>query len=1143
MGDEYYKESRIALSDYELKEWSSLHNHSDRSVMDGLSSPEDMILKAKEKGITSIAITDHGHMHAVSDFYIHGKKHGVKAILGMEAYAIDDIAQWTKDREAYADDKDRVKKDETVDEDATNLAGDMEGRRKSLYRKGHLVMLAQNKKGLENLFNISHLAHKEGFYMKPRVDKKMVDSMSEGIICSSACMGGVVANKCWAFKNGDAEWKEVVAEAESWREILKDRFFLELQFNEHDSQRFINDCILKVHKETGIPLTVTGDAHYINPDEWEAQELLYLLRSQKTMMTKGDKWDFQVKQLYIKSAQEMWETYEKFGGTADAKLVRQAFENTLLIDSMIDSFEPDIHQRLPSLADPNPFKKLGEMSITRLKELNLHTNKEYCERLMHELKLIKDKGFANYFIIMRDIIWKAKEQMLVGPGRGSAAGSLVCYLNGITNLDPITHGLLFERFINPDRIELPDIDTDFQDTDVARELLREMFGEDNVACISTYNTFNIKGLLKDVGRVFDIDHREINIANKKIEAEMKVLYKGQDKSTIVITLESIEGCSPTYRDLVNTYPQIGKHMRMLYGKNRHIGRHACGVVIGDNLPREMPVFKTKGILQTSYTMGIINKNVETMGFVKFDLLGLSTLNVIDHALKLIEERTEFSYAEALEMIDPLHMDLDDPRVLKTVFEEGSFTGIFQFTSSGIRKLAMKIKPDCFNDVSAVCALYRPGPLGSGMDKLYADYKHNPETIEYMHPLMEDILRETHGCLVYQEQMLRTGMLVGKLSLKDTNRLRKLLLKKDKSKKDDYLEKEKKYLLDEFVKGCVENGMTKAKGVELWGMLEKFGGYGFNAAHAKAYTLVTMQTAWLRTYYPLEYFCAVLTHGKADEFQSYVDDIKRQGFNILPIDINKSREAHIIEGDSIRLAFNSASGVGDKAALKIVKFRPYTNFRDFLYRHGGNKTATVPLIKVGAFKSLEDNVAILEQRYDLFISNPKMKLKKNRDEFERQYFDIKDIPEHPMAKLVEYENELLGFSLSGSPFEILGRDIKIKELTDVGMLTDYESFIKSEAVVAVIPVIVKNINERAQRNGRMFAFMKFGDKNGSEFEAPAFANIWKWIKPKAAKGNVYLLTVNRKIDEDRRSLLVGKPGFAHTQYSSQGYLINVDDFDE
>lgn len=1122
------------------KEFSSLHNHSHFSFLDGISRPEDMVIAAKERGLKSIALTDHGNMHGIADFYLHGKKHDVKTIFGIEAYAIDSLKNWARDKEQLETDRElakRIKKLESIDEDATNL--NLKDRQKSLYKKGHLVLLAQNQKGLENLYKLTHLSYKYGMYMKPRMDKQMLSNHSEGLVSTSACMGGVVANRCWAFKNGYGTWADVIKEAEEFREIFGSRFFLELQFNESDSQRFINDCIIKVHKETGIPLSAAADAHYINKDDWSAQEILYMLRSNVSMETRPDDWDFNIKQLYIKSPSEMWDAVLRFGGDIDLRLARDAFENTLLVDSMISDFEPDTHERLPTLGIENPFKALGNVAIARMKELNLDQDEEYRDRFMHEMRLIKEKGFGSYFLIMKDIIDKAKKEMLVGPGRGSAAGSLVCYLCGITNLDPIKHGLLFERFINPSRVELPDVDTDFQDTDRAREMLREMFGEDNVACISTYGTFQIKGLLKDVGRVYDIDHKEINQANKKIQAELRVLHgKGQDKSTIDIKYEDVKRVSKTFRALVDKYPVIADAIPKLYGHNRHIGRHACGLIIGDNLPAEMPVFRNKGVLQTSFTDGIVSKQCQAMGFVKFDILSLSTLSVIDEALKMISQRHDMTYSEAYHMIDPTYMDANDMIVISKVFIEGNFTGIFQFTNKGIRKVSMNIKPDCFNDVSAVGALYRPGPLGSGMHKLYAENKHNPAGIEYVHPIMEDIMSETYGCLVYQEQMLNIGHRLGKLPMTHVNRLRKLFLKKDKSKKDDFLQKEKKELNSIFVAGCIENGLTKDKAQGLWDMFEHFGGYGFNASHAKCYGMVTMQTAFLRTYYPLEFFTALLIHGKSDDLQTYVDDIKTQGFKVLPVDINKSSTKHAIENGKIRLAFSSVLGVGAAAVKKIVDNQPYDDLKDYLFKTGGGKTATVPLIKVGAFMKTDD-VALSELRYnDIWLEKPKLRLKKNRAEFNALYSSAECEPHH-LGMLVQYENELLGFNLRGSPFKLFDRDTKIEAMHSEGMVMDFEEFVKSDKTQCVIPVIMKEIKERAQRNGPMMSFLKFGDRTGKEFDSVCFATIWKYLVKRAVKGNIYLVTFNRKLDEPQ-NLVTGKPGWNQSAYSAQEAMINLDE---
>jgi len=948
-------------------------------------------------------------------------------------------------------------------------------------------------------------------------------------------------------------------------------------------------------------------------------------------------------------------------------------------------------------------------------------------------------------------------------------------------------------------------------------MLRDMFGEDNVACISTYGTFQIKGLLKDVGRVYDIDHKEINQLNKRIDSELKILYKDQDKSTIVIKYEDIVRVSPTYRAFIEKYEDgIAGNIKKLYGLNRHIGRHACGLVIGDDLPSEMAVFQNRGILQTSFTQGIINKHVEEMGFVKFDLLSLSTLNIIDKALTLIAERHDMTYNTVKKKVDPTFMDADDMNVMKTVFWDGNFTGIFQCTSKGMQKLAMRVQPDCFNDVAAIGALYRPGPLKSNMHKLYADHKHNPEMVKYMHPLMEDILKETHGCLVYQEQMLNIGSKIGKLSMKDTNRLRKLLLKKDKSKKDDYLTAEKNELIEKFSAGCLENGMSKGDAKELWEMLEAFGGYGFNAcltadtivyrtgandicnaevsigelwraqesrtptggmtsiakkmkyagvmiqqldedgrirtgrtkkihhngaahvfkittengktvratsnhrfltptgyktveelsagdelivvgerevyerkghrstakgnsyegmgfqegeqnpafidgrtklfqeaieavstrsanrcefcgsshsgshglefahdrslqlldfdytyyhsennifhlcnschkkfdyekgerkkrwakglpskveaitsivydetedvfdvemntenhnfvangivshnSHAKCYGMITMQTAWLRTYYPLEYFAAVLTHGKADELQTYVDDIKRQGYKILPVDINKSKTEHVIEGNAIRLALGSVLGVGPAATRKIIANQPYENFRDYLYRTGGGKTATLPLIKVGAFSDLEENSALVGKRYEIWMDYPKLRTKKNREEFEGQYFGTTGVKPHSIAKQVEFENELLGFNLRGTPFKLFDRGEKIDILRESGTLMSYSDFVESDSDLMMIPVVVKDFKERAQKRGGMMAFVKFGDIDGVEFEAPCFATIWTHVAKKVVKGNVYLITFNRKLDEPR-NLVIGKSGWSHSPYACAEYVINLDE---
>jgi DNA polymerase-3 subunit alpha len=1115
-----------------IKEFASIHNHSHFSVMDGISLPEEMVKTAKEKGLKSIAITDHGHCHAHADIYLHGKKHGMRTIFGVEAYVIDSLPEWRKAKEQH---------DEGEDEDAT--AG---GSYKKFGRKGHLVLLACNREGLSNLYQLVYKSHAEGFYGKPRMDKEMLRQHANGLVASSACMGGVIANKLWAYSRGECTWEDVVREAREFDAIFgRGRFFLELQFNESPAQDSINTLLIKIHEQTGIPLSVTADTHYVNSDDWEAQEVLYMLRGNKTMLTRGPEWSFDIKQLYIKSAEEMWQSFQKFGKNVPEKIAIQAFQNTLLIDSLVETFEPDTHQRLPTLKGiDNPFKAMGDLAIAELKRRGLHEDHKYVEQLLHELKVIKEKGLANYFLIVREMAAEAKKYMLVGPGRGSAAGSLVCYMLGITDLDPIHHGLMFERFLDPSRTELPDIDMDYEEPDLVKDIMRKKFGDQNVACLSSYGTFQIKGLLKDVGRVYDLDHTVINQVNKKIESELRVLYVNQDKSTIVIKLEDIERVSPTFNEFVAKFPNVGKHLKRLYGRNRHVSRHAAGVVIGDNLPAETAVFTVKDkdtgrmITQTSFTEGIVNKNVSAMGFVKFDILGIANLRVIHHCLDLIAQNTGKSFEELRESIRPHNMDMNDMKVLKHVFWKGNFAGIFQFTEKGIRNVAKSVKPDSFEDIVAIAALYRPGPLGAGVDKIYGENKRKFQNGEltFEHPILEKILKRTYGCLIYQEQLMSIARELGKMEFKDVQRIRKVLLKKDKSKSEEFLKKENDELKGKFVAGCKENGLTEERAEQWWTDMLFFGGYGFNVAHAASYSVVTMQTAYLATYYPLEFYSALLTRGQAGSMQDYVSDIKRAGIKILPVDINKSKKSHVIENEAIRLAFSTVLGVGPSAIDKIVAKQGYEDFFDFLDRSGVSKTAVEPLILAGAFDSLNENMKQVADWYELFLSDPKHKSKK-WDEFVEKCKEInpQDVEAH---EKVAFENALMGFSIRGSPFEILDRKEKIDKLF-AGVTVSYEEFVQSEDEVAMLPVVVKDFKERAQRNKQMMAFVKFAAESGQEFEAPAFGNIWKHISGKMKKGAVYIATFNRKL-EDPESLVIGKAGWAHSQHSASQYMINVDE---
>ena len=1139
-----------------MKEISNIHSHTMFSFQDGVATPEEVILTAKEKGLKSIAVTEHGHCHSHSDWYFASKKHGVKGMFGVEAYVIHDLLEWHGLRDQISAEKKAKKKltksEEDGEIDLEKAAKENKEHRRLLGRKGHLVMVAQNRKGLSNIYRLTHLAHKEGFYKKPRMDKRMLEEHAEGIIASSACMGGVISNKLWAISRGEADFKDAVEEAKDFDRIFgRGKFFLEMQFNEHEGQRMINDGMYRIHQETGIPLIVTMDSHYTLPDDWQTQEILHMLMTHRgaagmTMGSKPPTYDFKTRSLYVKSAEEMYESYLKWNPEIPRSVVDEAFANTLLADSLVEHFEPDTTQRLPTLPYSDTFKELAERSMTGLKARNLHEDHRYVERLVYELEMIREKGISSYFLVVNQIVEETRKRMLIGPGRGSAGGSLICYLLGITNIDPIEHDLMFERFINVDRIEVPDIDLDFQDVDGVKEVMRQMYGEDNVACISTYSTSQIKGIMKDVGRVLDIDHNEVNRANAKIEKELHAMYEqGEAKSAVIIKLDDVYRLSPTFKQFIEAHPEIEKPIQRLYGKVHHVGRHASGVVIGDDLPRETAVFTSKGVLQTSATDGVVNKNLSAMGLVKFDILGLATLNIIDATCRLISERTGRSYEDVSSEIDPKRMDFNDQRIMKTVFWEGNMCGVFQMTSHGMRKMVQRIKPDCFEDVAACGALYRPGPLGSGMDKLYAVNKQKAKDgdLTYDHPILEGILKDTYGCFVYQEHILELGRKLGELSWKDTNRLRKLFLKRTKDaagKRDSEAEE----LEAKLTAGFINNGLTKEYAAKTWKDLEKWASYGFNKAHAKAYGMLTMQTAYLRTYYPLEFFAALLSTGQASDLQSYVSDIRKQGIRILPVDVNKSGFTHSIEGEAIRLSLSAVKGVGGSAIVRIVHGAPYESFLDFLLRSGANKNVVEALIKVQAFESIEEGVSVKTNmlRHKTFFDEPKYKTKKYQPEFLRIYPDIWSGKDDPV-ELMEMEREYLEFNLRNSPFTINDRDRKVELMLSEGIAYDLRDLLDEdsdayETEVACVPLAVKDIRERPQRNGQQFAFLKLVDRHGHEIEAPCFGNIWGHVSTAVRRGNVYLFVVHRKEGEPT-NFVVGKPGWKHSSSDAKSYVLPLD----
>ena len=505
-------------------------------------------------------------------------------------------------------------------------------------------------------------------------------------------------------------------------------------------------------------------------------------------------------------------------------------------------------------------------------------------------------------------------------------------------------------------------------------------------------------------------------------------------------------------------------------------------------------------------------------------------------------RRQTTYEDVLSRIDPKTMDFNDIRVLKRVFWEGNTCGIFSVTSAGMQKLFMRVKPTCFDDVAAVCALYRPGPLGAGMDGLYADRKNGIEKVTYDHPILEDILKDTWGCFVYQENVLETCRRLCSMSWKDTNRVRKHFLKKDKSKADEFLKKEDAELKDKVVGGAVANGMSQDAAEQLWTDFGKWGSYGFNRAHSYAYAMVTMQTAYLRYHHPLEFFSALLTVGQADELQSYVNDIRKQGFKILPVDVNMSRSAHVLEGDAIRLSLLSVKGVGASAVTKILANQPYTSVQDFLLRSGSTKTATIPLVRVGALSGLEPQIstATILRRAELWYSDAKVRHVKNREALDSVLGALDAGPDDPV-EIMQAERELLGFNLRGTPFSIKDRERKVDALRTAGLLTHAtikELLDDEDSQRAVIPLVVRSLKEKPQKNGRMFAFVSLADRDGQATESVAFNNVWEHVRATVRPGDVYLTTVHRKEGEPG-SLVIGLPGWKISPSQAAAMMLPID----
>jgi len=1046
--------------------YTHLHLHTEYSLLDGANKIGKLAKKLKSQGVTSVAITDHGNMFGAIDFYKTMRKEGIKPIIGMEAYIHnqDDI-------------------------------GD-----KTTKQRFHLCLYAKNEVGYKNLMYLSSMSYIKGFYYYPRINKQMLREHSEGLVCSGACLQGEVnwhlnLNNKRNVQFGAKGYERAKEIALEYKEIFGEDFYLEVMRHGIPDQHFIDDDILRISQETGIKLIATNDTHYLEQDNAEAHEAFMCIAMNKEF-DDPNRLRHSVHEFYVKSPAQMSDLF------AD---IPEAISNT---QEIVDKCNLEI-----KLGDPTPPKfkftkeyaakegltfendddffayKSREGLEKRLLHVDQSKHEEYKARLEREIKIICDMKFPGYMLIVWDFIREAKERGVpVGPGRGSAAGSLVAFSLFITDIDPMPYNLLFERFLNPERISMPDIDIDFCQSRRGEiiDYVVEKYGRFNVAQVITFDKLLAKGVIRDVARVLAIPYAEADAMAKLIPDELGITLNG-------IGVEGEEGYKggayqkePKLRELIESSPKmqrVWKFALALEGLNRNSGMHAAGVVISDEeLWHKTPLYQPSGEdhLVTQYSLNYL----EDVDLIKFDFLGLKTLTVIDNALKLIKLRYQ-------KEIDFTTIDMNDPKVYELI-QSGDTVGLFQIESSGMQSLNERLKPTNFEDLIAVLALYRPGPMESGMLDDFIDRKNGRKEISYFfdeftEPL-RPILEPTYGVIVYQEQVMQIVQSIGGFSLGEADLIRRAMGKK----KIDYM----KQKAEEFAQGAVDQGLDRAHAIELFGLIEKFAGYGFNKSHSAAYAMVTFETAYLKCYYPQEFMAALLTseQDNTDKIVKYIDEVKRLGLKLLPPSIQHSliEFSAITDADgqeAILFGMGAIKGVGNAAISKILEARadaPFADMSDFISRIDSskvNKKVLESFIKSGSFDDFGYSRRALLEGIDSIIeaSAECSRAKKmaeyslfgDAEEMTTVHVSIENIPEFDNKRMLELEKETIGFYISGHPLDAFRAEIDEMSYT----LSSEKDQIEDGSKALFIGK-VEGITEKISKKGNKFGIISLMDFHGS-----------------------------------------------------------------
>ena len=958
-------------------EFAHLHVHTEYSLLDGSNKIHEYVARVKELGMNSAAITDHGVMFGCIDFYRAAKAAGIKPILGCEVY----VAPGSRfDREA--------------------------GQTENRYY--HLVLLAENNQGYQNLMKIVSKAFIDGFYYKPRVDLELLEEYHEGIIALSACLAGEVAkNLTRGF------YEEAKKAALRYQEIFGEgNFFLEMQDHGIPEQQRVNQQLLRMHQETGIELVVTNDVHYTYDTDVEAHDILLCVQTGKRLQDE-DRMRYEGGQYYVKSPEEMLKLFP---------YIPEALENTQKIADRCDVEIEFGVTKLPKFDVPAPYTSweyLNKLCYDGLKERYTENLDELGKRLEYELGVIQKMGYVDYFLIVWDFIRFARDHdIMVGPGRGSAAGSLVSYTLGITKLDPIKYDLLFERFLNPERVSMPDIDVDFcfERRQEVIDYVVEKYGKDRVVQIVTFGTMAARGVIRDVGRVMDLPYAQCDSIAKMIPTELN------------ITIDKALKMNPELRTLYETDETVKKLIdmsRRLEGLPRHTSMHAAGVVISQKSVDEyVPLSRASdGSIVTQFTM----TTLEELGLLKMDFLGLRTLTVIQNAVKLAEQNQGVK-------LDIDHINYEDKKVYE-MLGAGKTDGVFQLESGGMTSFMKELKPESLEDVIAGISLYRPGPMD--FIPQYIKGKNNADSITYDCPELEPILKPTYGCIVYQEQVMQIVRSLGGYTLGRSDLLRRAMSKK----KAAVMEKERQNFVygnaEEGVPGCVNRGIPEQIANKIYDEMIDFAKYAFNKSHAAAYALVAYQTAYLKYYFPVEFMAALMTSviDNPSKVAEYILSSRKMGIAILPPDINRGYSSFSVDGTSIRYGLSAIKGVGKPVIAAIVAEREerglFKNLRDFIERMSGrevNKKTIENLIKAGAMDELPGNrrqkMMVYVQIVDSIAQEKKntmagqMSLFDLVSEEEKSAFEIRmpNVTEYTKEDRLAFEKEVLGIYISGHPLE-------------------------------------------------------------------------------------------------------------------------------